>query len=48
MDPATSITDVDPRALATEHGIFLILELSLLNYDHNPTDSGCVLVQTVN
>jgi hypothetical protein len=47
MAPATRIIDVDSRALATEQGICFIMELSLLNYDPYPTNSGCVLVRTV-
>jgi hypothetical protein len=33
LAPKTRITDVEPRALATEQGICLTLELSLLKYD---------------
>jgi len=36
------------KALATEQGICLTLELSVLKYDAYPTHSGCVLVRTVN
>jgi len=48
LAPATRIIDVEPRALATEQGICLTLELSLLNYEPYPAHSGCVLVRTVN
>jgi hypothetical protein len=48
ITPATRITNIEPRALVTEQGICLTLQLSLLNYDPFSTHSGCDLVRTVN
>jgi len=48
ITPATTINDIEPRALVTEQGICLTLELSLLNYDPFSTHSGCDLVRTAN
>jgi len=48
ITPATRKTDIEPRALVTEQGICLTLELSLLNYDPLSTHSGCDLVRRVN
>jgi hypothetical protein len=47
LAPATRITDVEPRALATEQGICLTMESSLRNYDPYPTHFGCVPLRTV-